>query len=362
MNPNHVYINKSVVKITIIDKPYKFLLKPKVTEYFWYNIKESPNNLFLHIFASPGPNKIAMFVSDEINYPNAEDCKWPPKERSSLLHETEFEPFILNEKNMIEYIADPKLKKESSYDIDSIAMKIDGYYWRFKAKICHISIQNLYNWEQNVTLSVTEYKELDLIPKPLLKKFYIFGKIYNFIKGSSLSQDERSSKTLIGTEYTYGEIELIHFLPLFNLLNKGKDEVFWDLGCGVGKVMLAASIGTDNYTKIYGVEMLESLCEGANQAIDSYCSEEKVDRSKFTVIQGDMTKIDWSNADVIYVSSLCFPDELVKAIAERGRLLKRGARILTLKKWPFPEVYKLIDDFKVKMTWGMTRLFIMERA
>lgn len=43
---------------------------------------------------------------------------------------------------------------------------------------------------------------------------------------------------------------------------------------------------------------------------------------------------DWSDADVIYTSSLCFPDELVEGIVDKCVHLKKGTRIISLKTFP----------------------------
>jgi hypothetical protein len=71
------------------------------------------------------------------------------------------------------------------------------------------------------------------------------------------------------------------------------------------------------------------------------------------IVKGDMLEVDWwSNADIVYASSICFPDELVEGIAERCERLKKGARILTLKNFPEKGYLRLDYMLKLKMTWG----------
>jgi hypothetical protein len=53
------------------------------------------------------------------------------------------------------------------------------------------------------------------------------------------------------------------------------------------------------------------------------------------ILKGDMLEVNWwSTADIVYASSICFPDALVEGIADRCAHLKKGARILTLKNFP----------------------------
>jgi hypothetical protein len=47
-----------------------------------------------------------------------------------------------------------------------------------------------------------------------------------------------------------------------------------------------------------------------------------------------MFKIDWSDADVIYISNLCFPDELTVEIAKQISKCKIGTRIICLRVLP----------------------------
>ena len=81
----------------------------------------------------------------------------------------------------------------------------------------------------------------------------------------------------------------------------------------------------------------------------------------FNVVQGDMTKVDWSDADVVYAASICFPEELIKALCEKGKMLKKGARIITLKNCGNSKNFKMLYNLRVKMTWGKNGLFILEK-
>ena len=68
--------------------------------------------------------------------------------------------------------------------------------------------------------------------------------------------------------------------------------------------------------KCVGVEFLDGLYELAKEtsmnyllkAADRYPNERIVD---IEILKGDMLQIDWSEADIIYASSICFPDEVI---------------------------------------------------
>ena len=65
-----------------------------------------------------------------------------------------------------------------------------------------------------------------------------------------------------------------------------------------------------------------------------------------------MLEVDWSDADIIYTSSICFPDELIEGIADKCVHLKTGTRIVSLKTMPDKDYLNLMHILKVKMTWG----------
>ena len=75
-----------------------------------------------------------------------------------------------------------------------------------------------------------------------------------------------------------------------------------------------------------------------------------------------MLELDWSDADIIYASSICFPDELVEGIANHCVRLKKGARILTLKGFPDRPYLRLEYSLKIKMTWGRCQVLMYTKT
>ena len=55
----------------------------------------------------------------------------------------------------------------------------------------------------------------------------------------------------------------------------------------------------------------------------------------------DMFKVDWSDADLIYVTNLCFPEEMNDRLADHLEKLKVGTKITTIKKLPDRPYLKL---------------------
>eukprot|EP00826_Nyctotherus_ovalis_P032735 TRINITY_DN2635_c0_g1_i9.p1 TRINITY_DN2635_c0_g1~~TRINITY_DN2635_c0_g1_i9.p1 ORF type:complete len:290 (+),score=13.93 TRINITY_DN2635_c0_g1_i9:689-1558(+) len=250
--------------------------------------------------------------------------------------------------------------KKAVANTESIAIKLDTYHWKYSKQPCYIGVYNRSVTEVEATLTVNQCREIELMPKEVMEKYVVFNEVFRGVDGGVISQSERNAKKLVGLQYTYGEIELVHFLPLLRMASNRSGGEFWDLGSGTGKALIAASL-SNYYSKICGVEILEDLRNTSTSVITKFCKHTKTEPTTFEVISGDMREVDWSDADVVYVASICFSEELVQELAEKGRALKSGTRIVSLKKWIIPEVYNVLFEVKAKMSWGNTGVYIMER-
>ncbi len=203
----------------------------------------------------------------------------------------------------------------------------------------------------------------------MLNRYILFHKIFDNRCGTVISYNERAANRLSGSQYTYGEIEFAYFLPAI-LIAAGKStipsqkRIFWDLGCGTGRALVAAAM-SGRFDTVCGVELLAGLAQTSQEAVDTFQKEGKdcgADGVKFTVLHDDMGNVNWSDGDVIYLSSTCFPEELMRAICKKTKALKSGTRIISLKALPtLNEDLRPMGDYRVKMSWGTSELFIYER-
>ncbi len=78
--------------------------------------------------------------------------------------------------------------------------------------------------------------------------------------------------------------------------------------------------------------------------------------------KGNLLVEDWSDADFIFLSSLCFSDGLLSGISEKSKSLKPGSIILT-SKLPanYEENFVLDSKLWLKSSWGSSRIFKLVR-
>ncbi len=79
------------------------------------------------------------------------------------------------------------------------------------------------------------------------------------------------------------------------------------------------------------------------------------------VIEGDIFASDWSDADIILASSVCYSNEMLEQIADKFRTLKKGTRILNMNYLPERDYIREVASWKGSFTWGLhlCRLFVI---
>jgi tRNA A58 N-methylase Trm61 len=97
-------------------------------------------------------------------------------------------------------------------------------------------------------------------------------------------------------------------------------EIVYDLGCGDGRVVIMAA--QDFGARAVGVEMREDLAKQATGKVSDNGLEDRV-----KIVQGDMFKIDLSQADVVTLYLTTSANDKVKPKLEAE--LKPGARVVS---------------------------------
>ena len=98
--------------------------------------------------------------------------------------------------------------------------------------------------------------------------------------------------------------------------------------------------------------------------MSSLDEKDKFPLPEVTIEQGDLQERNWpEEADILYCSSVCFPEELTNAIGKMCERLKPGARIISLNEFTVDvtEYLEPVRLVKMKMTWGNQVAYIYRR-
>jgi precorrin-6B methylase 2 len=353
-----------VQKITIIDQNATGEGFP--WEYFQYQAKWPGSSRLQVKVATVGANS-SIYVSTSAYYPSEAKCQWYVS--SPWLWEAETEEMLLDPYRAMmprQYVK-PKAKWARRQKTEAVLgytetpgtliLCIDTDSSEDSPKCYNIAISNPAKYQFH--LSVTEVMLTQLLSEQHQSLISLFNSFTADLQGAVLSYSERERLALPHYgQFTYGEVEFASMIPMLDMCEIEPGEVFWDLGCGTGKCLIAAALLHPELSAVKGVELLEGLYNACCEAISRYEAERK---TSISVIQGDILVVDWSEADVVYISSLCFPDSLLTQTAVCMEKLKPGARILTLKAFLSGSAFLLLRTVKVKMTWGPASIYLYQR-
>ena len=200
------------------------------------------------------------------------------------------------------------------------------------------------------------YRSLDL-----KKHQKNFDALFQGINGFALSQLARKKEDAM--EYTYGEIEFLPFIALLSLVKPDQNTVFYDLGSGTGKAVLACAM-VYPIKKSCGIELFDELhqsaCEQKNhmQTIQDY--QQKAQAIDF--ICNNFLNADFSDATLIFINATALFGQTWDDLIQRLRQLKTGTLILTTSKKLPSDAFEIKKATRIQMSWGVVRVFIFQRA
>ncbi|KTD58199.1 hypothetical protein Lsai_0806 [Legionella sainthelensi] len=175
-----------------------------------------------------------------------------------------------------------------------------------------------------------------------------------------LSQNARRKHDAM--EYSYGEIEFFSFIALLSLINPNENTVFYDLGSGTGKAVIACGM-VFPVKKSIGIELFPELylhsCQQVEQlaAIKQY--ERQAPKIKFRL--GDFLEANLNDATLIFINSTAFFGPTWEKLCVKIDYLPHLTTIITTSKPLSCIHFKLLKHTKVKMSWGVVSAYIHTR-
>lgn len=119
------------------------------------------------------------------------------------------------------------------------------------------------------------------------------------------------------------------------------EETVYDLGCGDGRILIIAA--QEFGAKGVGVELNPNLVKESRAKVDELKLNDHVQ-----IIQGDLMKVDLSQADVVTMYLTTGANEKIRPKLETE--LKSGARVVThdftIPKWNIVQEIRFRDDYR----------------
>jgi hypothetical protein len=194
----------------------------------------------------------------------------------------------------------------------------------------------------------------------LPKHTLVFNQLYRSVDGFSLSRQARHQQDAL--DYIYGEIEFVSFIALLSLTKPDEHTVFYDLGSGVGKAVLACAM-VYPVRQCVGVELLPELHECANQQKNQLATQAEYIEStkKIQFILADFLKVDLSDATLIFINSTTLFGETWEQLCNAVHRAPYVETIITTSKPLISDVFISKICTEIQMSWGIVSVYIHGR-
>lgn len=177
-------------------------------------------------------------------------------------------------------------------------------------------------------------------------------KVYEGISGFNIAMQDRTLIEQHGGNPTYGEITYDAVKTLIDDLQLDSNDVFYDLGCGVGKMVMQIYLESP-VKKSIGIELSQTRIDNAQKARQRLVGDGKLQHGRaLNFRHGDILKSNISDATVLFMCATCFSEDFMRKATEKFAKLRPGLLVVTLKHLaPHPR-FKLIKTHTLPMTWS----------
>lgn len=182
------------------------------------------------------------------------------------------------------------------------------------------------------------------------------SQLYKDVNPYQISIKARQDLGMEDKNLVYGEVNIITLLEILHDLSPPADSVFYDLGSGCGKQVIAASLAFP-LKKAVGVELLSELHEMSLEKL----SELKPSPHNIVFIKQDYFETDISDADIILINATCIDDEHWQKLTQKLIEVKTGCKFCVITKRIKDKHFKLLSQNMELMSWGYATVRLYEK-
>lgn len=149
---------------------------------------------------------------------------------------------------------------------------------------------------------------------------------------------------------TYGELLPNSTLRLLAALDLDHEDVLFDLGSGVGKVVMLAAASSP-VGKVVGVELAASRCEQARHAFAAAAALGVPGLRRAAIVHGDLLSVDLRAATVAYTCSTAFSSGFMRKLVRRLAELPRLRLLASLQDIDPHPAFVPLRDLSIDASW-----------
>ena len=180
-------------------------------------------------------------------------------------------------------------------------------------------------------------------PRKLIRWLYRRRDGYDVPPSSKSAVDRARSSPM------YGEIMPTAALQLVDFLQLGRNDNFYDLGSGAGKMVLSAAMTSE--AKCVGIELVEPRWRLAVDALAEARELGAIRAHTAEFRHEDFMSSDISDATAIYTCSTGFPEPFMRKLAHRLASCNQGLVFVTLQDLDPSAWFEPMGVVSLDMSW-----------
>ena len=180
----------------------------------------------------------------------------------------------------------------------------------------------------------------------------LLNTFYKDICGYKITRKEDMAIRKARSLSTYGEITFASVRKILNYCKANKNSVFYDLGSGVGKMVMQVGM-TKVIKKAVGIELAESRHNDAMQVYKQVKQMRLLRTANTKFLCADILKTSLRDASIVYTCSTVFPYTFMDILADKlTDELKPGTKIFTLQDFTYMGGLTEVGKMQLDMTWA----------
>lgn len=174
--------------------------------------------------------------------------------------------------------------------------------------------------------------------------------LYEDVDGFEIARAEEQRVRAARSSATYGEIMPTATFRLLDALEVGQGDVFYDLGCGVGKVVVAAALATAA-RRCVGVELAADRLARARAVVSRARRDGLLPRRRVELRHDDIARTDLRDATILYTCSTAFPTPFTRSIMRRVASIGRPVTFASSQVLDDHPAFHLVRTLRLDMSW-----------
>lgn len=179
----------------------------------------------------------------------------------------------------------------------------------------------------------------------------IIKRLYAQLPTYTLSKFYRKTLTKDNPDFIYGELNITDFLFLIDYLPGCNERHIVDLGCGDGKLLVAAGLYC-NKTHLTGIEVVPDLAQSAILIAKKLENTIKKSQNTLQILQADFLNETIENYTHIYVNAAALSHTTWNQLRQKLLSLRAGTWIISVERKLGDDCFCLYDVVRCKGSWG----------